>query len=266
MNRPRAIALIVTVLIFAALIALLVRGHLNVAASSHKEWPPEKRSEVIFDPLLEEERFVETYSPEEAPVTENDIADDSEFGPSDVDSDAPTQLSHNPVNAGKTDGNATPPQTSAQESTMQVKPTDKPSGNRTPNPDDDAAAEAARQQKAKQNIDSQLSNRFSGAGKGQGKTSTDADGSSLTMSASINHRPQSSKVGTIVIECKVNPNGTVVAGSAKKADAGNSGAAAIDQALVNSCIQAAYKCQFSRPSSDTDIRRGIIRFTWSDKK
>ena len=147
---------------------------------------------------------------------------------------------------------------------MKIKPSDKPAGNRTPDPDDVAAAEAQRQQRARQNIDSQLNNRFSGAGKGQGKSSTDADGRALTMSASVNQRPASSKLGTIVIECRVNPDGTVVAGSAKKAVSGNSGQAAIDQSLVNSCIQAAYRCRFSRPSSDTDIRRGVIRFSWTD--
>ncbi len=277
MNNPRApriIALGVTLLAFLLLLLILFSGHLRSNALSDREWPPERHSEILFEPTEETFDYVPTFSPASDNVMEAGTGDD--YGASDVTSELPTQTSDNANNAGHSEGSATPPTTQNSESPAKIKPREQPSGNRAPNPEDSATAEARRQQRAKQNIDSRLTNRFSGSGKGDGKQSTnDADGTStrpgsgsgngLGMTPSVNQRPPSDKIGTIVILCTVAPDGTVVAGSARVAPTGNSGEAGKDSALRQKCVQAAYKCRFSRSSADTDNRPGTITFRWEDK-
>lgn len=276
-RKPRIIAVAVTLIVIVMLIALMIAGHMSVkTVDPDREWPPRHHAEIILEPQEPEVRYVTTISDASDNATEDDLDDTTDYGPSDIDSDAPTQTSHNAVNAGHNQGAATPPQTSNAESPVKIRPNDKPAGNRTPNPDDAAAAEARRQQQAKANIDNKMSQRFSGAGKEGGKAAAnDADGTSsapgkgtgrgLGMTASVNQTPKSDKVGVIVITCTVLPDGKVQPGSAQFSQKGSSGQAATDVALKQRCIEATYRCQFSRPTSDTDNRPGTIKFNFVDK-
>lgn len=273
-RKPRLTAIIITALLLATTIVFLASNSLSLSPRGKKKWPPEKHSEIIFEAAQEEIPFVRTFSESGDNVTDATDSGDN-FGPSDKTSDESTQTSHDPANAGRHEGTQAPPVSSTRESSMQQKPVDKASGNRHPNPADSAAAAARRQQQARQNINDQMQNRFSGAGKDKGKTSetngTNASngpggGNGIGMTASVDQRPKSDKRGTIVINVVVLPDGTVESGSARKAARGNSGAAADDVTLIKRCIEAAYKCRFSRRVGETDKRPGTITFRWTDGK
>lgn len=273
-RAPRIIALAATLLALLLLLLILFSGHLRSNALSNREWPPQRHSEIIFEPAEEVFTYVPTFSQASDNATESGTADD--FGASDVTSDLPTQTSHNAVNAGHSEGSATPPSTQKADSPAKTNPREQAAGNRTPNPEDEKAAEARRQQRARQNIDNRLRDRFSGSGKSEeGKApSNESDGSStrpgkgsgsgLGMTPSVNQRPPSDKIGTIVILCTVAPDGSVVPGSARVATSGNSGEAGKDKSLRQQCVRAAYGCRFSRSTADTDNRPGTITFRWED--
>lgn len=277
MNNPRAprlIAITATLLVSLLLLLLLVSGHLRSNALSQREWPPERHSEILFEPQEEVFTYVPTFSQAADNLMEDGTGDDS--GASDLTSDQPTQTSHNAVNAGHNEGSATPPVTQKAESPATQNQREQAAGNRTPDPKDEKASEARRQQRARQNIDNRLRDRFSGTGKSEeGKTpANESDGTStrpgkgagsgLGMTPSVNQRPPSDKIGTIVILCTVAPDGSVVPGSARVASSGNSGEAGKDKALRQQCVKAAYGCRFSRSTADTDNRPGTITFRWED--
>lgn len=273
--NPRLLALIVTLAVMIAMVATLVKSYLSVRQPDDHEWPPRSHSEIIFEPVEEKMEYVPTFS--DAADNAMETGDTDSYAPSDVTSDQPTQTSHHRVDAGHAAGQSTPPQTQRSESPAKVKPTEKPTGNRNPNPEDQAAAEARRQQQATRNIEDRMQNRFSGAGKGEGKAAVnDADGKAsaegkgagrgVGMTPSVNQRPPSDKLGTIVVTCTVAPDGTVVKGSARVASVGNSGEAANDAALRQKCVEAAYKCRFARSTADDDNRPGTITFRWEDRK
>lgn len=274
-QRSQIIALAVTLVLFVMLVVFLVANRMNVNAADDHEWPPKRHAEIILEPQEDEFRYVPMLSDSADNVAEPDNGAD-DYGPSDVASEDPTQTSNDLTNAGHSESAATNPVTSNVESPVKQRNTDKADGNRHPNPEDEAAAAAKRQQQAAQNIDRQLQNRFSGAGKNGGKSNdNDADGKSsapgrgtgqgLGMTASVNQTPASTKSGVIVVSCVVLPDGTVKPGSVKFRSQGSSGAAATDQSLKSRCVEAAYRCRFSRPTSDTDERPGTIRFHWVDK-
>lgn len=271
-RKPKLTASIATAILITLALLLMMNSELRLSPRGEKKWPPEKHSEIFFETAEEIVPFVRTFSESGDNVTDAADSGDS-FGPSDTTSDDLTQTSHDQHDAGRHDGTEAPPTASNRESAMQQKPAEKPSGNRHPNPDDSAAAAARRQQQARKNINDKMQDRFSGAGKDKGKTSDTngtnpsngpGGGSGIGMTASVDQRPKSDKRGVIVINVIVLPDGTVESGSARKAARGNSGAAADDSNLVRRCIEAAYKCRFSRRVNETDKRPGTITFRWTD--
>lgn len=271
-KKPRIIALLATAILLLALIVALTVGELATSAKPDREWPPRKHSEIIMD-QVEEETYVRVVSASGDNVTETDNhADD--FGASDVDSDLPTQPSLDAVNSGPAKGDQAPPVASNNESPVKQKPSTKPSGNNKP--DDSEAVNARRQQQAAQNINNRMQNRFSGQGKDQGGKSSTNDGTAasngqgggrgLGMTASVDQTPPSDKIGTIVVEVIVMPDGSIKPGSARIAVRGNSGPAATDIQLQRRCLQDVYRCRFSRPVGETSELTGRVSFRWTDKK
>jgi hypothetical protein len=275
-NDPKVIAGVVTVLLAALLLTLLLTGALTVSDSKSRTWPPEKHSEIVFEPVEEEEVYVKTFSEQGDNVTDPfDAADDSDFGPSDVDSDEPTQTSYQPKNAGKVEGKQTPPTTTNRASDMTVKPSDKPSGNRKPNAEDEAKAEAARQQKARQDKANEIKSqvKFSGGGKGEGKTSN-VDGTNASngpgggtghgMTLSVNQSFKTGKTGVLIFTVTVLPDGSVKPGSASFVSNGSSGQAATDNDVIARAKAAAEQCKFSRQTGETNNLSGRIKFNIKD--
>ena len=265
-NKPRLIAIILTLLLALVLVTLLIYGQLTTTKISRtEEWPPQNHSEILFA-----EDYTEVFV-----ASTNDAGDNvlepiegDGAGPSDVESDADTQLSHDLADASSTEGVNTNLSPSEQESPVQHKPVAKP-GNRHPK-DTATVASGHRQQKAEKNIETPGMARFSGKGNGTGsKNPNDRDGiaatdgtsggKGLSMTANINQRPKSTKLGTIVVTCIVGPNGEVH--NPQIASSGNFGDAAADPKLKAECLNAALKCQFAREKGGRNLP-GTIYFTW----
>lgn len=270
-NRPKIISLTVTAVIAAAVVLLLINGHLSVDRHQQKKWPPEKNFELIAENIEEPESFVSTYSSQADDIWEPQAeADDP--GASDNDSDTPTATSHDLTTEGNAEGHDSKLTSTTKESDLKQK---KEAKQGTTKPDDAAKLQAQREQRSKKNINDKLKNKFSGKGSGEGgKSDSKADGTKdnngpggnepLSYSASINERPQSNELGWIKISVVVVEGGKVRPGSAEfHSGYGNAGKNA---ALRKDCLNRAYKCQFKRASNDTSPRTGIITFKWEDKK
>lgn len=270
----KLIAAAITFLLLALTGTLMAVSKLTtkLPEDSEYQWPPKDESEIYAEVLeYEPPKMVPIHS-EGTDVAAED-GESSDFGASDVDSDQPTQTSYDLKNSGATEGNSTPKATQKAPSAAQQKPQTKAAGNKTPNQEDAAAAEARRQQTAKRNIDDKLNNRFSGLGKGAGANTPEGEGEStipgngkgktpLGYTASVNETPKCNVQGVIVIDCIVLPDGSVQGGSAKFTTSGSRGDASIDPVMRRICEQAAYKCKFKRPKGETDNRQGRITFSW----
>lgn len=263
-NKTRIIAAIGTI---AAHVLILVLSVCFVIThtprqSQHEEWPPKDSSEILFggeyvmlgDVIQEsadETRQETATQPEDVAETDATEADDL--------SDAGTQ------------GSPTKVVTSSQESDMKVeqKPVEKPG----PSKDELEAQEKARAEKEKSaQITSQMQNAFAKNGKtsnGGGKQgskdgNTDNGGA---VNGSPGHdlagrtvpywgRPSSKKSGIIRISVKVNPQGRVTSAVYKSGE----GAAASDETIRQSCINAAKQSRFSVSTKETKEQSGTI--TW----
>lgn len=270
-NRPRIIALVATAAVAILLMLILVGGTLVPRQRGDRKWPPENFTEIMFVSDDPEEIFVRTRSEQGDNVSE--IADTDDAGASDISSDDATQSSYRPENRGHDEGTATPPTSSELSSDVKVNKTDKPAGNTKPDPVDEAAAEAARQQKSAKNINDRLQNRFSGSSKGEGKTS-ETDGKNASngpgggvghgMTLSVNTSFRTSKSGVLVFDVYVLPDGSVEKGSARLAKSGNSGTAATDEATIRAAREAAEKCRFARRTGETQKLPAKITYRISD--
>lgn len=267
-SKSRAIASLITLLVAILLLLLLVYGELTTRSiSKRRDWPPTDHAEILFADEIAEVRV--SHTSESGDNVLEPLVEDQP-GPSDVDSDADTQLSADARDESPTEGVNTNLTTTDHESPVSHKPDPKP-GNAKPK-ETKAPAQGTNSQKSKQNVpETPGMNRFSGKGKGEGNSNnpTNRDGNEATngtsggrgldMTASINQRPSSTELGVIIIECIVDGNGRV--SNPKFRQRGSSGNAAKNTALQRECERRALQCQFSRPKG-SPTASGVIRFVW----
>ncbi len=267
-NKPRLIAAAITLLLIVITVVWLILCSLDAAGKAKREWPPEKHSEIILDKVAEEE-FVPLYAAAGDNILEP-VQDDSP-GASDAQSDEPTNLANDITDEAASEGVNTNLTTSTNLSPTSKTKTEKP-GNSRPK-ESEETARAKRQQRAAKNISDRLDNRFSGQGKKNGtvnEAETDGNkasegssgGSGVSMTASVDQRPKSSKLGTIMIRCTVLPDGSVSPNSVHIHVAGCSGKAGADDSLRAKCVEAAKRCRFARIAGKSDNRDGTIIFRW----
>lgn len=267
-NKPRIIAAAITLLLAVITVAWLILCSLDAAGKAKREWPPEKHSEIILDEI-DEEQFVPLYAAAGDNLLEP-VQDDGP-GASDTQSDTPTNLANDITDEAASEGVNTNLTTSETPSPASKPKTEKP-GNSRPK-ESEEAARTKRQQRAAKNISDRLDNRFSRQGKKNGtvnETETDGNkasegssaGSGVSMTASVDQRPNSSKLGTIMIRCTVLPDGSVSPNSVHINVAGCSGKAGADDGLRAKCVEAAKKCRFARIAGKSDNRDGTIIFRW----
>lgn len=266
-NKPKIYAGIGTATAAVLLLLLLINGTLNISAKRGQKWPPVNKPEIELANIEDPETYVSTFRSSADDVMEIPT-DADDYGPSDQISDVDTQTSYDSSNNGP-EGNHADLLASNETSSMEQRASETPSGSRN-SEDAEAQAEAQRQQRANE-INSSMTNRFSGKGNGGGKTSA-ADGETaaggpggkapLTTSASVNVTPKSNLTGTIAIRVIVLKGGSIKSGSAAFAQTRSSGNAAADINLRKKCLQEVYKCNFARRSDDTAEREGYVIFTW----
>lgn len=276
-NTPRLIAAALTILLCLLALAGLWYGIMTTSPTVKPagEWPPIEPDEAEMLEIDPEQDVIYQYIAASADdVLEFNNTDRA--APSEETFDENTQFATDPNDNAATEGIDSNLLTSNEENPEYQKQDVEQPGNKAPQPDAKAQAEAARRQKANEEASNRIDRlNNSGRGEGEGRRGEDftdgirpdggkgGDGShkgSYTMRYDM--IPKSSKSGTIAVTCKVNPDGSVVPGSAKATPNGSSGKVYDDKKLVKACEEMAASNKFARLKGETTILYATIYFKW----
>ena len=261
-DKARIIAVIVTLLFHIAIVGALLLTCLKFPPEGVEKWPPEPEHEIVLDPVEE------LYSTGEFVRTGDNLAEvlpPDEPAPSSVASDEPTQDASDPVDAGVP---AEPKEIvkSERPSPMKVEKKDK-GPTKAELEAERKRQEAKMRQKTKKNVEDATARAF-GGGKGK-STSGSVEGNSKSGAVAGSpgsglsgrtlekwSRVSGTKLGTIVVNVKVNSQGHVVSASYNAAR--SKGTVASDLAMRNSCVARSRECRFSVKEGAPDQSGTII--------
>lgn len=248
-NRTRVIAIAATLLFHLGILAALLLTCLKFPPDGAEEWPPAPDHEIVLDPVEE------LYTSGEFVRTGDNLAEVlpvDEPAPSSETTDVPTQDASDPSNAGVP---AEPKEIvkSEQPSPMKVEKKDK-GPTKAELEAERKRQEALKQQQTKKNVDDATARAF-GGGKGK-STSGSTEGKSATGAVAGSpgsglsgrtlekwSRVSGTKLGTIVVNVKVDSQGRVVSASYNASR--SHGTVASDAAMRNSCVARSRECRFS---------------------
>ncbi|MCF0219184.1 MAG: TonB family protein [Muribaculaceae bacterium] len=234
-NKRRMTAIAVTVLVHAAIVAVLLSIFLKFDSTAEQpEWPPVDSAEILFGGEMV--NFGDVDQPD------IDVA---------AEPQAPEATSTE-VSAPETPTTPAPP----------AKVTTKPTATQTQASSDKEEA----QRKAKSE---EIASRVFGSGQGHsgspnGNTDSGGVGSGVAASGFGNrkaeHLPKPNKgpMGQVVIRIKVDHDGTVKEASYLK----GTGAAAASSATRENCLAAARKARFSKTTTGPALQTGTLTYTF----
>lgn len=254
-KRDKVIALIITVVFHASVVALLVSVYLQAANPEEQVWPPVDESELLLEGeyVMAGDIPEPGYYDEPAPQAEEEAVNEPE----------PAVTPEPPV--------ATPPQpiSPAIESPMKVN--EKPQPQISEEERQRIEEEKRREQTAKdisRKVAFGKNNSASSEGNGTGH-SGQPDGNSAsgalsgTPAANLRGRtleewenPRGTEIGTIVISVRVDRQGRVISASYSS----GTGTVAANQSARNSCIQAAKRSRFSVDLNARAEQTGTITY------
>lgn len=255
-DRDRAVALLLTLLIYVAVVVLcLLTGLRFPPGGEPLPQPQPEETEILYGGeyvMLGDDPTLDVNADDQMATPEEEAADASE---ADDIADAGTPAAE-PAKVV----------TSKQESPMKVK--EKPKPEKTgPTKEELAAQEKARREKeAAEQIKRKVS--FSGTGTGTGKAgSPDGNSTQGAASGAPGHdlagrtieafdRPSGTMAGTIRVRVRVNSKGQVVSATYD----GGSGSAAGNVAQRQSCVEASRRSRFSVRTDSQGDQSGVI--TW----
>lgn len=253
-NKPRIIAAIVTLLLFAgsAVLLMCMSLHYSSAESGMRQWPPVDSSEILFaDEFVAMGNVEKVEQPDEASPTAQS---------------APSVDGYTNENAGNTVAKSEDLVSTERPSEMTVaKPTPEPKG--PTKAEIEAAERAKREQETSRNISKRVNFGGNTAG-GDSNGTPESDGGKSTATtgmanASVGGRtlehwskPTGRATGTITVRVRVDRQGKVI-----RADyVSGTGAVASLLAARQSCEQAAIKSQFSVSLDAPAAQTGTITY------
>lgn len=262
-KKSNIIGLIGTIVIHVLILVIMFCVVIEHSPIKQPEWPPRDSSEILFGGeyvMLGDFNQPITSSNNESPAPSTDATD--ALSAEDLD------------NSGLA-GEPSQPETSLQESPMQIDK--KTTTQQGPTKEELEAKEKARlEQEQKQKIQDQIKATFAGksnkdntqsnsnAGQENGNNNVGAingapgvSSGGLTLERWVG--TSSTKSGTVVVAVTVNPDGKVISAKVKS----GTGAAGADVNTRARCEQASLKCSFSVPKNETKVQRGTI--TWKFK-
>ncbi|MDE7024666.1 MAG: hypothetical protein K2O88_02160 [Paramuribaculum sp.] len=253
-RRAKIIALSVTIVLCALMIAMMLMLTLKRAEHSERTWPPVDSSELLF-----EGEYVKLGDIPEPEQNDNNASEAEATDISGIDR----------TNAGTPEQAPAPVLTSEQESPAKVTKKPQPEN---PGPTKEEL-EQQQKEKLQQEQSQQIANRvkFGGSGSGKGNSGksgspngnadhgalSGAPGTSLKgRSLESWARPTGHATGTIVVSVRVNRQGKVIAASYSR----GTGAVAANTAARQSCVQAAKNSRFSVSMEAPAEQTGTITY------
>ncbi|MDE6627984.1 MAG: hypothetical protein K2K36_01300 [Muribaculaceae bacterium] len=264
-NRSRITAIIVTLLFHLGIVAALLLTCLRFPPEGVEQWPPVPEHEIVLDPVEE------LYTSGEFVRTGDNLAEVlpvDEPAPSSEANDVPTQDASDPADAGVP---AEPKEIVKSEQPSPMKVEQKEKGpTKAEIEAERQRQEAKKQQQTKKNVNDATARAF-GGGKGkstsgsvEGKSDNGAvagsPGSGLSgRTLEKWSRVSGTKLGTIVVNVKVNAQGHVTSASYNASR--SHGTVASDPAMRSSCVARSRECQFS-VKEGAPVQSGTIIWTF----
>ena len=248
-NRSRIIAILVTLFFHVGIVAALLLTCLRFPPDGVEKWPPEPDHEIVLDPVEE------LYTSGEFVRTGDNLAEvlpTDEPAPSSEANDVPTQDASDLKDAGVA---AEPKEIVKSERPSPMKVEKKEKGpTKAQLEAERKRQEAKKQQQTKKNLDEATARAIGGgkvistSGRTEGKSDKGAvacsPGSGLSgRTLEKWSRVSGSKLGTIVVNVKVNAQGRVISASYNASR--SHGTVASDPAMRSSCVARSRECQFS---------------------
>lgn len=253
-SRVKIVALGITLLLCALMIALMLVLTLKRAEHTERRWPPVDSSELLMDGEY---------------VKLGNIAEPNRDDNTESASEATDISGQDRTDAGSPEAAPAPLLTSTKQSPAKVTKKPQPEKNGPTKEELEQLQKEKRQQEQSREIANRV--KFGGSGKGSGSSGKsgspngNADHGALsgTPGTSLKGRtleswarPTGRATGTIVVNVRVNRQGSVVAASYSH----GTGAVAASTAARQSCVQAAKNSRFSVSTDAPAEQRGTITY------